>query len=208
MKKTWGAVALFLGAYLVVNKIANKDKIPAIDYLIAPVSAANGQTPTGQGSNSIALPQHPTKKFNQGTLSRLTQVVIYQSGSETETVQEIAQDHIIFGSSPTIRFHEYIERNGDLVHCNPYTSIIPDFKDSNSYSLNVALAGDFDKQAPTAAQLQTLNKLLAVEIRKEVVQNLTVIGYQGSTREYLGATLYNAIAAIQLPKDYSLSVLY
>lgn len=179
--------------------------VAIISYFLSRMSSKKEERKIIEGYNNGYLPQHRVKKFQQGSVSRFTKVVIYQSGEED--LKSVATAHVNF-NMPGILFHRYIEKNGTLIKCNPYDNIIKDLKNGDENCINIALAGNFSHEMPTAQQLDTLNYVLAHDIRAEIIQPLTLMGYTGRHSHYLGGNLYYKIKKMNLPPNYSLSLFY
>lgn len=130
------------------------------------------------------LPTHPELKYATRPLSDITDVIIHHTATRSDlSVEAIAKYHI--SEDPTrnkepyagIGYHIVIPPNGSINLTNMLTTISAHAGVANSYSVGIALIGNFMSSWPTEAQLvATRNAIRWIEDR--VGRKLIIEGHK------------------------------
>lgn len=125
-------------------------------------------------NSTVSLPWHETRKWGKRPLSRINKIVVHQSlttgsleGINNYHITPGNQNHISPKGAPHICYHYAIDRDGEIHHCNPLSSLVWHCKGQNTSGVGVVILGDFDgptyqgkDKDPTDAQMEALEYLL------------------------------------------------
>lgn len=116
-------------------------------------------------------------KFSQEQTkrSRTEYIIIHHSAGDDESVEEIHESHKNFGWIG-IGYNYYIRKSGDIWKGRDEDTIAAHTEKYNSVSCGVCLAGNFEREQPTAAQLQSLQELL-MQLRLKY-PNAKIVGHR------------------------------
>lgn len=120
--------------------------------------AKNGRWPQLTGGFQIhdivdELPKHPTKQYGSRQLEAITHLVIHHTVSPTDrSIASIAQYHVDGNGWPGIGYHFVIKADGEIYQTNRLETISYQIGGHNSYSLGIALQGNFQNEPPPKKQ--------------------------------------------------------
>lgn len=110
------------------------------------------------------LPQHPSKRFHLRDREDIETIVVHQSGTSPITsAHALAQVQIYRHEAPGITYHFFIHGNGDVYWTQSLEQVLQSTLryETNASSVAVALAGDFNYEAPPPAQLMAAADVIA-----------------------------------------------
>lgn len=92
------------------------------------------------------IPRHPTRKWK--TRLEASHIFIHCTASDNQDPKKVAQYHITSGpqnhlsryGAPSIAYHDFIDKQGVIYHCNNYTDITWHTKGSNNIGIGIAMA--------------------------------------------------------------------
>ena len=128
------------------------------------------------------LPWHETRKWGKRPLSKINKVVVHQSLT-TGSLENInkyhttpgPQNHISSKGAPHICYHYAIDRDANIIKCNPHSSLVWHAKGQNTSGIGVLVCGDFDGPSyngkdgnPTPEQVDALDYLWTEVLSKEL----------------------------------------
>jgi hypothetical protein len=107
------------------------------------------------------MPVHPTDRYETRPLSNITDLVIHHtvsSGDLDTTV--IAEFHVSSRDWPGIGYHYVIDNAGRIEQVNHLETVSYHASEANSYSVGIALKGDFTNTPPPRQQLDATDWLV------------------------------------------------
>ena len=100
------------------------------------------------------LPTHATKTYNTRDLDSVTDLIIHHTVSpDDRTAAQIAAYHVNGRGWPGIAYHYLIGADGTIEQTNYLETMSYHASAANSYSVGIALKGDFTTEHPTDEQL-------------------------------------------------------
>lgn len=170
-------------------------------FLYAITSGKNANTKKVIINNIVdQLEKNPNQIYTTRSASQINKIIVHHYASNG-TPQAIAHYHVkpkvwinktplewnpttndykkknIGGNEwPGIGYHFTINKDGTISQVNNIETISYHVAGQNTSAIGVALEGNFQNSAPTAAQLASLDLLIPF-IRKQVPQNLQVYGH-------------------------------
>lgn len=123
------------------------------------------------------LMRSSSQKYTTRSLNQINQIFVHHSASIGQKAEDYARYHVQSKGWPGIGYHFVIEVNGDIILCNPITTISYNVSGHNTRGIGICLSGDFTQQEPTSAQLKSLDNLIK-HLRKELPQYLAVDGHK------------------------------
>ena len=108
------------------------------------------------------LPRHPEQSYPTRSLEMITHIAIHHTAGPANTpVERVARYHVERRGWPGIGYHFYIMPDGTIYQTNRLTTISNHVYMNNQRSVGIALAGDFNENLPTPAQLNAAAALTA-----------------------------------------------
>ncbi|MBU0489988.1 MAG: N-acetylmuramoyl-L-alanine amidase [Bacteroidetes bacterium] len=108
-------------------------------------------------------------------LSKIKYIVVHHSAIDGYGATDYAKWHIARGW-PGIGYHYVIDPDGKVNQTNSLDTVSNHVKNTNTASIGISLSGNLSKHPPTAAQMDSLVKLIK-KIKKEVGNQLLVKGH-------------------------------
>lgn len=122
----------------------------------------------------------PSLKFgpyDTRPLTSIRRIIIHHTaGSLGDTIQAVHQSHLNQGWVGC-GYHYFIAADGSIAKGRPNEAIGAHCYGYNSDSLGVVLAGNFEREKPTAAQLESLRYIVAL-LRVNYPQVIEVYGHE------------------------------
>jgi len=107
------------------------------------------------------LPKHPTKEYKSRPLESITHLVVHHTVSPPDrSIASIAEYHVNSNGWPGIGYHFVVRANGEIYQTNQLRTISHHTANQNSYSIGIALQGDFTAKPPPAKQLEAAKWLI------------------------------------------------
>jgi N-acetylmuramoyl-L-alanine amidase len=100
----------------------------------------------------------------------IKRIVIHHSGTKTGTPEAFARYHVQKCGWPGIAYHYVIAKAGTIWKCNLLTNITYHARGANVDSVGIRLVGDFTKDDPTGAQIESLRWLVG-ELNRNLLSN-------------------------------------
>ena len=120
--------------------VAGYDAIPIVDL--------RGQLPTAG--------EYPTRD-----LARINATVIHHTATRGQTIRSIADYHIQVKGWRGVAYHFAIGWDGTVYQLNGVDRKTNHAKDNNTHTIGVALVGNYDRNEPSVAMLQSAAALVA-----------------------------------------------
>lgn len=155
--------AMFIGiasiAAAVVAFFSVKRTRKEAEELIKPVTP---ETPETAPVQYIAgdLQKHPSKKYGRRLLNQIDKIIIHHSATTSGSPASYARYHVEENKWPGIGYHFVIQPDGQIFQTNKLSTISYHTSGQNTRSIGIVLTGDFDKQQPKAAQVESLVSLI------------------------------------------------
>lgn len=111
-----------------------------------------------------SLTRHKSKRYIDYGVKSKTDIAIHHSLTKTGSAEAFARYHVNSLGWPGIGYHFVIEKDGTIKYCNSLGLKTYHVGNSNRFALGICLTGDFRYEEPTAAQKDSLRKLVAVLI--------------------------------------------
>jgi N-acetyl-anhydromuramyl-L-alanine amidase AmpD len=167
-----GIIAAAVGALFAWRKSRRE-----IVEIVKPITPGEGE-PGGIDIKNIAgeLEKHPSKNYGRRLLSQIKKVIIHHSATTSGSPESYARYHVKENDWPGIGYHFVIQKSGQIFQTNNLSTISYHTSGQNTRSIGIALTGDFDKQNPTAAQVDSLVSLIQ-SIQKELGRKLAIEGH-------------------------------
>lgn len=107
------------------------------------------------------MPIHPTDRYETRPLSNISDLVIHHTVTpgDMET-SVIALFHVESRDWPGIGYHYVIDNAGRIEQVNHHETVSYHASGANSYSVGIALKGDFSDFPPTTSQLEAADWLV------------------------------------------------
>jgi hypothetical protein len=128
------------------------------------------------------LTKHPKLKYANRQISEIKQMALHHGATRTGSPEVYANYHVNTLGWPGVAYPFIIGKNGVIYWCHDLTKITYHVGNHNRYVLGINMIGDFRYEAPTAAQYQSLYRLLeALKVDLELTES-DILGHQ----EYAG----------------------
>ena len=152
------------------------------------------------------LPRHATLRYDIRPLSDIDRVVLHHTeASNSVTWQAVAQYHVTGNGWPGIGYHIGIRHYGSRAVVSllndPRTRSYHAHTIGNSYGLAVCVAGQFDRDLPTAEERNALRRVVAV-VERWRGWTLPVVGHgsvPGNNTDCPGQHLRALLPALNAP---------
>lgn len=130
-----------------------------------------------------SLPHHATKRYAKRPIAQIDRVVLHHTDTGTTTTwQAVARYHVASLDWPGIGYHIGVQTRGgrEIVSLlnTPDTVSYHAHQVGNDYGLAVCLAGRFATTAPSAGEVETLRRVVAVLRRWATWKTLGVQGHR------------------------------
>ena len=117
---------------------------------------------------------HDTKTYSTRDLDGITDLIIHHTvSSDQRTADQIAAYHVHGKGWPGIGYHFVIGANGTIEQVNELETISYHASAANSYSVGIALKGDFTTEHPTDEQIASVVWL--VDWLRDTLNNVEVV---------------------------------
>lgn len=161
-----------------LNQLKNKKLLfLGLVIVLFVVFAAFDQRKVRIIDKTTQLMRSSSEKYTTRSLDKINQIFVHHSASIGQKAEDYARYHVQSKGWPGIGYHFVIEVNGDIILCNPISTISYNVSGHNTRGIGICLSGDFTQQEPTAAQLKSLDNLIK-HLRKELPQYLAVDGHK------------------------------
>lgn len=137
----------------------------------------------GLGIRNItrSLPKHPTKRFDQRSLSVISEAVIHHTATDSRstTIKSIATyhvepgNHICADGCPGISYHFMINWKGEIYQVNELETISYQCGGCNTSSIGICLIGNFNEEVPTEKALRAVAKTIKY-VNRRLGRNLKI----------------------------------
>lgn len=107
-----------------------------------------------------SLPKHLTKRYLRRSVSDIKKAIVHHGATRTGTPEAYANYHVNTLDWPEIAYPFVIDKNGVIYWTMDIDKVSYHVGLHNRYCLGVNLIGDFRYDQPTAAQYQSLYRLL------------------------------------------------
>ncbi|TQK41983.1 copper amine oxidase-like protein [Brevibacillus sp. AG162] len=136
-----------------------------------------------------SLPRHKTLRYGRRKLTDIRSAAMHHSATVSGSPEAFARYHVGTNGWPGIAYHFVIQKDGVIYWCNDPEAISYHVGNSNRHALGICLVGDFRTQQPTAAQLESANRLIQY-LQAQIPSMTQVFGHQ----EYPGYSWKNCPA--------------
>ena len=124
-----------------------------------------------------SLPKHKTKRYGRRSLSAIKYIAIHHSATTGGSAETFAKSHIN-KDWPGIGYHFVIEKNGTIVWCNDLETISYHVGGHNTPSVGICMIGNFTKESPTQAQLESTYALVKTLMEMLNISTSNVKGHK------------------------------
>lgn len=106
-------------------------------------------------------------------------IVVHHTASDrdTTTYETIRHEHVDVNGWQDVGYHHLILSDGTLKVCRPVGQMGAHALGYNQGTIGIALAGNFEHEDPTTAQLRTLIQVLAVLCKRYGLPSSAIIGH-------------------------------
>lgn len=147
-----------------------------------------------------------SRTYSRRSLNRVTTIILHHTGVLSSkrprggwltTVKAIAKYHVVNKNWPGIGYHYLIAPDGVVYKCNAVSALSWHATGGNTHGIGVSLMGNFERQKPTALQLEAADALVH-EIKRNMPQVVNVVPHRlvkGSATACPGKNLSNETIA-------------
>lgn len=109
------------------------------------------------------IPKHPWKKWSRRKVNP-TRIILHTTASDNQDPMRTARYHVMQSEenrlsksgAPSLAYHDFIDRNGLIYHCNDYMDITWHAKSYNTSSIGIVMAfRGQDNIEPAALQYES-----------------------------------------------------
>ena len=104
------------------------------------------------------IPRHKTKKYS--TRTKIKRLVVHATASNNQDPNKTALWHVNGKDWPGLAYHDTIDKDGVIYHCNSYDLSTYHAKSWNATSVGIALAYKGESLPPPVAQMDALERHL------------------------------------------------
>jgi hypothetical protein len=115
------------------------------------------------------------KPYNKRSLSAVRQIVVHHT-ADNGTPESIAKYHVNNNKWPGIGYHFLIDNTGQIFQTNDLDTISYNVANQNTKTIGICLIGNFEKEQPSTAQIDSLKWLLSAV--RGVVGELPLYGHK------------------------------
>ena len=110
-----------------------------------------------------SLPAAPTKKYPRRNLDTVRRVIVHHTATKPDVTPERVAQFQVGQGLPGIKYHFYITGDGQISWTQPVEALTSQtsVEAVNADGIAVCLAGDFNKVAPSAAQMESAAQTIA-----------------------------------------------
>lgn len=174
----------------------NNKKIIAAGFLFGAFLLSRKKSSIPIINNVVDQLEHSsTQNYSTRNLSEIDKIILHHTATSSGTPQAIAHHHVKCTGSgrcwPGIGYHFVIEKDGTIYQTNYLETISYHTQGTNSTGISVCIVGNYDLEQPTAASIESLNKL-NIYLRSVLGKNLPVDQHRDfANKSCPGQNLYN-----------------